>query len=92
MILQAITNSSIQACMVGARCVPCETNKHRSALASSDRWVSIRKARIASFRELHTDLFSGHAGPLEVYTFVAVATRDDVMSNEICRRFNGKKQ
>ena len=43
--------------------------------------------------ELHADLFSRHAGPLEVYVFVAVDGRDeDVMSDEICRRCNGKQQ
>ena len=45
------------------------------------------------FPELHADLFSRHASPLEVYVFVAVANRgEDVMSDEICRRFNGKQQ
>ena len=34
--------------------------------------------------ELHADLFSRHASPLEVYAFVAVANRgEDVMSDEI---------
>ena len=34
--------------------------------------------------ELHADLFSRHASPLEVYVFVAVANRgEDVMSDEI---------
>ena len=43
--------------------------------------------------ELHADLFSRHASPLEVYVFVAVANRgEDVMSDEICRRFSGKQQ
>ena len=43
--------------------------------------------------ELHADLFSRHASPLEVYVFVAVVNRDeDVTSDEICRRFNGKQQ
>ena len=43
--------------------------------------------------ELHADLFSRHASPLEVYVFVAFAHRgEDVMSDEICRRFNGKQQ
>ena len=45
------------------------------------------------FPELHADLFSCHASPLEVYVFVTVANRgEDVMSDEICRRFNGKQQ
>ena len=45
------------------------------------------------FPELHADLFSRHASPLEVYVFVAVANRgEDVMPDEICRRFNGKQQ
>ena len=43
--------------------------------------------------ELHADLFSRHVSPLEVYVFVAVANGgEDVMSDEICRRFNGKQQ
>ena len=44
--------------------------------------------------KLHADLFSRHDSPLEVYFFVAVANRgeDDVMSDEICRRFNEKQQ
>ena len=43
--------------------------------------------------ELHTDLFSRHASPLEVCVFVAVDERgEDVMSDEICRRCNGKQQ
>ena len=43
--------------------------------------------------ELHGDLFSHHASPLEVYVFVAVANRGEhVMSGEICRRCNGKQQ
>ena len=43
--------------------------------------------------ELHGDLFSRHASPLEVYVFVAVANRGEhVMSGEICRRCNGKQQ
>ena len=42
------------------------------------------------FAELHADLFSRHASPLEVDVFVAVANRgEDIMSDEICRRFNG---
>ena len=41
--------------------------------------------------ELHGDLFSRHASPLEVYVCVAVGERgEDVMSDEICRRCNGK--
>ena len=44
-------------------------------------------------RELHADLFSRHASPLEVYVFVAVDRRgEDVMSDEVCYRRNGKKQ
>ena len=43
--------------------------------------------------ELHADLFSHRASPLEVFVFVAVAERgEDVMSDEICRRCNGKRQ
>ena len=44
------------------------------------------------FPELHADLFSRHASPLEVYVFVAVANRGEDVSDEICRRFNGKQQ
>ena len=45
------------------------------------------------FPEMHADLFSRHANSLEVYVFVAVANRgEDVMSDAICRRFNGKQQ
>ena len=40
-----------------------------------------------SLAELHSDLFSCHASPLESYVFVAVDERgEDVMSDEICRR------
>ena len=47
-------------------------------------WYSI-------FPELHADLFSRHAS--QIYVFVAVANRGgDVVSDEICRRFNGKQQ
>ena len=43
--------------------------------------------------ELHADLFSRHASPLEVCVFVAVEERgEDVISDEICRRCNGKQQ
>ena len=42
---------------------------------------------------MHADLFSRHASPLEVDVFVAVDERgEDVMSDEICRRCNGKQQ
>ena len=43
--------------------------------------------------ELHADLLSHHASPLEVCVSVAVDERDeDVMSDEIYRRYNGKQQ
>ena len=43
--------------------------------------------------ELHADLFSRHASPLEGYVFVSVdETGEDVMSDEICRRNNGKQE
>ena len=43
--------------------------------------------------ELHGDLFSRHASPLEVYVFVVVDEKGEhVMSDEICRRCNGKQQ
>ena len=46
-----------------------------------------------SLTELHADLFSHHANPLEVNVFVAVDERgEDVVSDEICRRYNGKQQ
>ena len=55
--------------------------------------IRIPSFRIYMFPELHADLCSRHASPLEVYVFVAVANRgEDVMSDEICRRFNGKQQ
>ena len=47
----------------------------------------------STFVELHADLFSRNASPLEVYVFVTDANRgEDIMSNEICRRFNRKQQ
>ena len=43
--------------------------------------------------ELRTDLLSCHASPLEVCVFVAVdESGEEVMSDEICRRYNGKQQ
>ena len=43
--------------------------------------------------ELHDDLFSRHARPLEGYVFVVVDDRGkDVLSDEIRRRCNGKQQ
>ena len=43
--------------------------------------------------ELHADLFSRHASPLDVYVFAAVDDRsEDVMSDNIFRRCNGKQQ
>ena len=43
--------------------------------------------------ELHADLSSRHASPVEVYGFVAVDERgEDVMSDEICHRCNGKQR
>ena len=44
---------------------------------------------------MHADLFSHHAtcNPLDVFVFGAVDERDeDVMSDEICHRCNGKQQ
>ena len=53
----------------------------------------IPQARHNTSAELHADLFSHHASPLEVYVFLAVDLRgEDVMSDEICRRCNGKQQ
>ena len=42
------------------------------------------------FPELHPDLFSRHASPLEVDVMSAVV--NIFMSDEICRRFNGNQQ
>ena len=43
--------------------------------------------------ELHTDLFSHHARPLEVDIFVAVDERGEyAISDEVCLRYNGKHQ
>ena len=43
--------------------------------------------------ELHADLFSRHASPLESCVFVAVDERGEAaMSDEIGRRCNGKQQ
>ena len=43
--------------------------------------------------ELHADLFSRHASPLEVYVLAAVDERgEDVMSDEMCRVRNRKQQ
>ena len=43
--------------------------------------------------KLHADLSSRHVSPLEVYAFVAVDDRgEDVLSDEICGRCNGKQQ
>ena len=48
---------------------------------------------VSVLSELHADLFSHLASPLEVYVFVAVANRgEDIMSDEICHRFNEKQQ
>ena len=56
--------------------------------------VSLLAYIIKGLAELHGDLFSRHASPLtEVYVFVAVdERREHVMSDEICRRCNGKQQ
>ena len=43
--------------------------------------------------ELHADLFTRHASPLEACVFVAVNERgEDVVSDKICRRCNGTQQ
>ena len=43
--------------------------------------------------ELHGDLFSRHASPLEVYVlWRSTKRREHFMSDEICRRCNGKQQ
>ena len=43
--------------------------------------------------ELHGDLFSRQVSPLEGYVFVAVDERgEDVKSDEICCRYNGKQE
>ena len=52
-----------------------------------------RIGRNITLAELHGDLFSRHASPLEGYVFVVVDDRgEDVLSNEICRRCNRKQQ
>ena len=51
------------------------------------------KHSIEILPELHADLFSCHACPLEFYVFVAVDERgESVMSDEICRRCSGTQQ
>ena len=48
---------------------------------------------IIKLTESHGDLFSRHDSPVEVCVFVAVDERGEyVMSDEICRRCNGKQQ
>ena len=48
---------------------------------------------ISSWVELYADLFSRHASPLEFCAFLAVDERgENVTSDEICRRCNGKPQ
>ena len=43
--------------------------------------------------ETHANLFSRLAGPLEVSVFVVVDERgEDVMSDDICHRCNGKQE
>ena len=65
----------------------------RQNLGSSSHLQKVFSARISLLAELHGVLFSHHASPLEVYVFVAVDERGEhVMSDEICRRCNGKQQ
>ena len=53
-------------------------------------WLSISYSGLA---ELHGDLFSCHASPLEDYVFVAVDERGEgVMPDEIGRRNNEKQE
>ena len=48
---------------------------------------------VYALTELHADLFSRHASPIEVCVFVAVDERgEDVMSDEIRPRCNGKSE
>ena len=43
--------------------------------------------------ELRSDLFGHHSSRLEGFVFVAADERGEyVMSDEICRRYNGKKE
>ena len=43
--------------------------------------------------ELHGDLFSRHASPLEGYAFVAVDERgEDCIPDEVCRRNNSQQE
>ena len=54
-------------------------------------WVGA--SRYLTLAELHAGLFSRLASPFEVCVLVAVDERgEDVMSDEICRRCNGKQQ
>ena len=53
----------------------------------------VKRGLLSVLAELHADLFSRHTSPLEVCVFVAVYDRGkDVMSDEICRRCDGKQQ
>ena len=57
------------------------------------RMPSRRRSWPSPLAELHGDLFSRHAGPFEVYVFVAFDERGEhAVSNEICRRCSGKQQ
>ena len=48
---------------------------------------------VTPLAELHADLFSRYASPLDFCVFVAVDKRGEgVTSDEICRRCNGKQQ
>ena len=78
---------------------PCSLRVYLLKVILNQPWASTglpgqyHSTTISPIPELHADLFSRHASPLEVYVFVAIANRgEDVMSDEICRRFNGKQQ
>ena len=50
--------------------------------------------RFKILAELHSDVCSRYASPVEVNAFAAIAERNKhyVLSNEICRQCNGKQQ
>ena len=51
--------------------------------------ITINYVKLADF---HADLFSRHANAVDVYVFVTVDERgEDIVSDEICCRCNGKQ-
>ena len=61
-------------------------------VGNANVWITIEVCSNAWIA--HADLFSRHASPLEVYVLVLAVDEsgEDVMSDEICRRCNGKQQ